>query len=220
MRGQEGENNDTGRVESLDHILAHDVANYLNVIQGNVELLLDSVEDAGNVERLNTIKRQATAANALLETVGGMTRGGSRGEFEGVDVSQMVRCEIDRLQSIYPDTEVFASVDEGVMARADELVMSVFVNLFENAIHHTDASHPAVDVSVFTEDGMAVVSIEDNGPGIPRDVRDQLLGHGLAHPTSGINIIRTLVDRYNGTISLESGQDGTSVTVELPCTSD
>lgn len=202
--------------ESLDYILAHDLANYLTIIQGNAELLLDDVDDPDMVARLNTIQRQTTAANTLLQTVSGITRGGAQHEFEAVEVSSLLTSELGRLQTAYPDTTISTNIDGQITARADDLLLSVFANLLENAMQHNDSTQPTVSVTARTQDGKVVVSIEDNGPGIPARVRDQLLGRDLAHPSSGTHIIRSLVERYGGRITADRNEGGSKVTVELP----
>lgn len=206
----------TARVEPLDYILAHDLNNYLNIIQGHADLLLADLDDPDIVDRLTTIKRQTIAANALLQTVAGVTRGGAQGQYDLIDVGNLLSMEIERLQSAYPVANISTEIDEDVRARADELLLSVFANLIENALKHNDSSTPTVHLTASTQDGSAVISVRDDGPGLPDDVRDQLLGRGLAHPQSGVHIIRTLVERYGGDISVETGQEGTTVTVELP----
>jgi signal transduction histidine kinase len=73
------------------------------------------------------------------------------------------------------------------------------------------------------EGGWAVLTVSDDGPGIPRDAlphvfepffraSTQAEGYGLGLPT-----VKRLVDAHGGSVRLESAPGtGTTVTVELP----
>jgi signal transduction histidine kinase len=97
----------------------------------------------------------------------------------------------------------------------------VFVNLIDNALDAV-ASGGRVDVSAKRESGKVVVRIADDGPGIPADVRERIFdpffttkpvgeGTGL-----GLDIVRRLVTRHNGLITVESRPGRTVFTVSLP----
>lgn len=99
-------------------------------------------------------------------------------------------------------------------------------NLVENAIKFTP-NGGAVDLSVHREDAMAVIQIEDTGPGIPPQDLAQIgepffrggqpsgEGAGL-----GLSIVKRIVDRATGSILFENvtgaGRSGLRVTVKLP----
>jgi len=99
-------------------------------------------------------------------------------------------------------------------------------NLIDNALRHTPKGGH-VDVSLFSEDGLAVLQIDDTGPGIPNADLDRLLepfvrgnlpqgeGSGL-----GLSIVRNIVERCNGSISfnsaLRSESSGLQVRVSIP----
>lgn len=104
--------------------------------------------------------------------------------------------------------------------RADGLLERVFSNLLLNAVKHNDRSAPRIRVSVETDDETATVHVADNGPGVPEGQRDTLFerdtdrgsSHGL-----GLYLVRTLVERYGGSVELtETGPEGSVFTVTLP----
>jgi signal transduction histidine kinase len=108
----------------------------------------------------------------------------------------------------------------GVMAYGGEL-NQVWVNLIDNAL---DAVGPGgrVEVSAKREGGKVVVSIGDNGPGIPEAALPRIFdpffttkpvgeGTGL-----GLDIARRLVTRHNGQIEVESRPGRTVFSVSLP----
>ncbi|MGH8346550.1 MAG: sensor histidine kinase [Pseudomonas sp.] len=101
-----------------------------------------------------------------------------------------------------------------------EDLLELLGNLLDNACKWADAE---VRVSVIeTFDGFEL-SVEDDGPGIPEERRDQVFsrgtrldeqthGHGL-----GLGIVRDIVDSWGGKLSLLQGEwGGLKVQIELP----
>ncbi|CAI8893652.1 Sensor protein kinase CarS [Pseudomonas sp. IT-P12] len=101
-----------------------------------------------------------------------------------------------------------------------EDVLELLGNLLDNACKWADAE---VRLSVVeTATGFAL-NVEDDGPGIPLDRRDQVLnrgtrldeqtdGHGL-----GLGIVRDIVDTWGGVLRLEESEwGGLKVVIELP----
>jgi signal transduction histidine kinase len=105
------------------------------------------------------------------------------------------------------------AIDQGSMAR-------VFVNLVQNAI---EAANQPVQVRMQSRasDGMVVVTVTDNGPGVPDEVRDKLFDPYFTTKTSGtglgLAICRRLIEAHGGSIRLVSTQAGeTQFAIELP----
>ena len=98
----------------------------------------------------------------------------------------------------------------------------VWTNLLDNAI---DAVAPGghVTVRTFRENSHAVVEIEDDGPGIPPEIRDRIwepffttkpVGEGIG---LGLDIVhRIVVRRHGGEIAVASVPGDTRFTVRLP----
>ncbi|PBI99474.1 sensor histidine kinase [Pseudomonas sp. ACN5] len=101
-----------------------------------------------------------------------------------------------------------------------EDLLELLGNLLDNACKWADAE---VRVSVAELASGFELSVEDDGPGIPQERRDQVFsrgtrldeqthGHGL-----GLGIVRDIVDSLGGKLSLlESEWGGLKVVIELP----
>jgi signal transduction histidine kinase len=104
-------------------------------------------------------------------------------------------------------------------------MFQVFQNLTSNAV---DAVGPQglVELSARLRDGELLLSVRDNGCGIPEDIRQRVFepffttkepgrGTGL-----GLSIVARIMERFGGGVSLDSEVGrGTTVTVFLPCRS-
>ena len=105
------------------------------------------------------------------------------------------------------------AIDQGAMAR-------VFVNLVQNAI---EAAAKPVNVRLASrlEEQRFIVSIDDDGPGVPPDVRDKLFDPYFTTKSSGtglgLAICRRLAEAHGGTIRLVSTKPGaTRFAIDLP----
>ncbi len=97
----------------------------------------------------------------------------------------------------------------------------VWTNLIHNSIQAMDGKGK-IDIETKRENGHVLVSITDNGPGIPPEVQPRIFeaffttkrqgeGSGL-----GLDICRKIVERHKGTIGFESVPGKTTFTVKIP----
>jgi two-component system OmpR family sensor kinase len=88
------------------------------------------------------------------------------------------------------------------------------LNLLENALRHTDPG-TAVEASVERVDGLVVLSVEDDGPGVPPNLHDKVFerffrGAGDQSGSSGLglSIVRAVAESHRGNVRLEPPLDG------------
>jgi signal transduction histidine kinase len=74
-----------------------------------------------------------------------------------------------------------------------------------------------------TDDGMLLIAVEDDGPGIPQEKVDKLFarGSGVRHGAGlGLLVVRDVVAAHGGSVDVKSHCDrftsGTTVTLHLP----
>jgi signal transduction histidine kinase len=149
-----------------------------------------------------------------------------RGELVEVDVHEGLETTLAVLGHKLKHTAIKVERDYDtalpkLTVRGSEL-NQVWTNLLDNAI---DALGDAGTIAVRTrrDGGCAEISVADDGPGIPPDVREHLfdpffttkdVGHG-----TGLGLAtarRIVVDRHDGSLSLDSRPGATVFTVRLP----
>lgn len=104
-------------------------------------------------------------------------------------------------------------------------IRQVILNLVMNAIQAVSVIEGKREVSVRTSGGKGsiVLEVEDNGPGMPQEVRERLFRpFTTSNKTSGIGlglaITADLVKQHHGQIALvDAGEVGTTFRVTLPC---
>lgn len=162
--------------------VSHELRTPLTVIMGAAEILMENSKDAAArapVERIYRAAREATECVTVLLT---LARAPEIGTFAPVSVTELVRREVERCQTMIANKPVTlllsGSVDISVRAPA-ELCTSVVANLIRNACQYTEQGM----VMVMLEPGRVIV--EDTGPGLS-DTVQQTLGYGsTAIPSTG-----------------------------------
>ncbi|QRG70410.1 HAMP domain-containing protein [Brevibacillus choshinensis] len=103
----------------------------------------------------------------------------------------------------------------------------VILNLFQNAVQHTDRNHGSIEVSLRNDASGVLLTVKDNGAGIPSEHLPHLFerfyridsararsqgGSGL-----GLAITHSIVEAHGGSLSvLSKPGEGSSFTVWLP----
>jgi len=97
------------------------------------------------------------------------------------------------------------------------------VNLIDNAVRYASSE---VVVGVSRADGSAVLSVADDGPGVPANKRERVFDRFYRLNTSrardeggtglGLPIVREIVTAHGGTVSLHDNEPGLLVRVTLP----
>ncbi len=179
--------------------------------------------------------RHATGIVRAVKLLGGA--GSTR--QEGVDVLDTVRDAVTLLSNKVKHVTLTTTLTPLPLITADitELVQ-VWSNIISNAcdaMAQGGTVNPAI--SIVTElhhaEGVSLlpteyirVSISNNGPEIPEDIREKIfqpnfttkklgLDFGLG---LGLSIVRRVVDSYNGTIELSSSPELTTFTINIPTT--
>ncbi len=110
---------------------------------------------------------------------------------------------------------------------ADKLhITSVIFNLLDNALKYSKP-HPAIDVSLVAEADQLVLSVSDDGVGIPPAYREKIFEKFFRVPTGdkhnvkgyglGLSYVSYVLKRHGGKISVESQLDvGSRFTIKIP----
>ncbi|WP_292393305.1 PAS domain-containing protein [Methanoculleus sp. UBA303] len=184
-------------------IMTHDIRNANNVSGIYADLMLDLLE---GTEKTYARKLHDSIARSteILMNVATIRRIHTRSAgLSPVDLNAIVREEIRSFRGASIRQEV-----PPLEVLADNLLPTIFTNLIGNSVKF---GSPDVEIVVRAEerDDEVLVSVEDNGPGVPDDVKEKLFnrfergkargrGDGL-----GLFICRTLTERYGGRIWIE-----------------
>ena len=190
-------------------IMTHDIKNAENVSSLYADLLLDTLEG----EAARYAGKIRSSINKSAEIIGNVTTirriHHDPPDLGPVDLDAVIQGEV----AAFPDVAIRVGISRR-QVWGDDLLSEVFANIIRNAAKF---GGPGVRIAVKVEeyDGESVlVSVEDTGPGIPDGMKESIFhrfergwaegcGDGL-----GLFIVRTLIERYGGTIRVEDRVEG------------
>jgi signal transduction histidine kinase len=82
-----------------------------------------------------------------------------------------------------------------------------------------------IDINLLSANGVCVIDIKDNGKGIPKNILDKVIEHGVSYEKDsgsgiGLTSAKETIEKYNGSLVLNSEEGkGTTVTIKLPIVS-
>jgi two-component system sensor histidine kinase HydH len=195
--------------------LAHEIRNPLGVIKGSAEMLVQKLKDAEPLasELAGYIFSEVNRLNALVARFLDFARP-SNLELRPVQIAVVLNRALESVQAQIPNANVpverqYASVPD---IRVDEqLCERVFVNLIQNAYQAMESAdgtaQSVLSLRVAPETGGVEVTVEDTGPGVPPELREQVFNPFYTSKKNGVGlglaIVAKFVDAHRGRITLE-----------------
>jgi two-component system sensor histidine kinase KdpD len=208
--------------------VSHDLRTPLAAISAAAtELRSDAVHDAATERSLlDLVGDESERLDRLVGNLLSLSRieaDALRPRRQSVDVGELVHESTRRLGRLFSSTPLTVDVpDDLPPVSADYWQLDqVVTNLLENAVRHSPPG-TAVHLAARTEGGALLLTVDDEGPGIPPERRDEVFEPfrpGAPAPTSGIGlaICRAIVEAHGGTIAAGDGPGGGArLTVRLP----
>ena len=216
--------------------ISHDLRSPLTGIAGSSSFLAenyDTIPREDAVALLEDMEKDATSLIRMVENLLNMTRIQDgrlviRKKQEVLD--DLISDAVSRAVKKGSTHKVVLTPDSGILLVPvdGQLITQVFVNLLDNAVKYTPGGTTITVRTVLSEDdGSAVITVADNGPGISAGGIDHIFenyanrtnsdrGRGLG---LGLPICRTIMEAHGGTISVHNAPEGGAVfTLTLPLT--
>jgi two-component system, sensor histidine kinase and response regulator len=197
---------DMARLEAAG-ALRGQIAEYLDDAIHAAETLMRMANDLLDVSRLEEGKMPIVRSACDLAQLASHVR------------ATMAHRDRTRVIELNANGPIYVAGDERIVYRVME-------NLVDNAIKHTPAGG-RIRISVGTSSGRVRVAIADEGPGVPREARQEIFEkfatvstrHNDTCHSSGLGLAfcKLAVEAHDGVIGLNDGESGGSVFwFELP----
>jgi signal transduction histidine kinase len=166
---------------------------------------LELVQAECDSERLDDVENALERSQTLINDLLALAREGNQiDDIEAVDIATL----IENCWHNVATGEATISVDIDRTVRADRSRLQQFLeNLYRNAIEYGD-DDVAVTVGALP-DGFY---IEDDGPGIPADEREDVFDVGYSSTEDGtgfgLSIVQEIADAHGWNIRVTDGSDG------------
>jgi signal transduction histidine kinase len=195
----------------------HDLRN-LMVSLGYIEGVLQQRSVAADVQE--SVKVGMQGVDNLIHTLEALHQfargGGLQLQKSRIAASQVVQdaIAISRMDLNYRMHKVGVTIDEGLPALVGDRqkLTQVLVNLVRNALQAT-AVWRHVNISASRKNGHVIFAVEDEGPGIPAEIRDNLFkpfvsSKGEGGMGMGLYMAKLIIDSHAGEIAVLDRPEG------------
>ncbi|CAG2152849.1 Sensor protein QseC [Cupriavidus yeoncheonensis] len=200
---------------------AHELRSPLTALSLQAGRLADTPMPPAARERLGLLRQGIERTRNLLDQLLSMARAQSPGGFRvtaSLSVKEVYRTVLEGLMPLAQAKQIDIGVTDGPDAtvQASEAdVLTIVRNLVDNALRYTP-EQGRIDLTVSCADGRVVLSVEDNGPGIPQAERERvfdpfyrIMGTGAIGSGLGLSIVAAIARRLGADIRLDDAGCGT-----------
>ncbi len=227
-----------GQLEALGELsagIAHDFNNILTGISLNLEMLeIILSDDQKALNYINKIKKSIESAKGLINKIK-MLSSQEKYKFSIFNFENILKESIDIIKTAIPSNIELNHIIEGnnFWIECDKnSIIQLLINLIINArdaIILAKREKGIIEIILKKENNFMVLSISDNGMGIPEEIKDKIFepffttkqkdgqrGTGL-----GLSIVYNTVKMHNGEIEVKSKEgEGTTFLIKFPLISD
>lgn len=213
--------------------ISHDLRTPLCSISGNSDMLLsnsDRLDEATKHQIYSDIYDDSEWLIGVVENLLSITRlNDGRLKFKFTDqlLDEVIAESLRHISRKHDDYKIVTDCEELVLARMDvHLIIQVLVNLIDNAIKYTPLGS-VIFIRGIKKNGKAQISVEDNGPGIPEEMKPHIFEMFYTGKTTvadsqrslglGLALCRSIIEAHKGTLVLTDHKPhGCNFTFTLP----
>ncbi len=206
------------QLEMYNSLLRHDISNRNQITSGCIELLKETQLNEEQEKLVNKAYEHLLRSQQLLQKLGIINKAGER-KIEKVNVDGMIKRSIENYEYAAKEKGINIKYDgKEAFVLANDLLENVFSNLIENAINHADCKN--IEISVEENSDEYIVTVKDDGKGIPEDIMDKIFEWGVKGKESkgsglGLHLVKIIVEGYGGKIFLKKTEAGAVFEIHL-----
>ena len=205
--------------------LMHDLRNPLTGIRLSADLMsLKGPETAETTRCCDGIRFQCDRIMAMTRDLLHFSKGDPGLQSERTTTTAFLQ----RFQGLHEDYLREAGIRWEITSEPAEIeidvlrCMRLLQNLLTNAVEAL-LNRPGGEIRIhgWVEEGLFNLSISDNGPGIPNEIRERVFQPFVTHGKKGgiglgMAIVNNVVNAHRGKVKLETSEHGTSFLAQLP----
>jgi signal transduction histidine kinase len=220
-----------GELKGVINNVAHDLRMPITRMRGVAETTLTGDADKSSyrdmaVTVIEESDRLVGQINTILE-LAEIDAGLKILAMEEVDLARIVCMAVELYQPAAEDRDIELIVQREkqphpVTGNLNSL-QRLLANLLDNGIKFTPAGG-TITITLMSEAEYAVLSVADNGPGIPKGDKDRIFDRFYRGDTSrsisgnglGLALVKAIAQKHHGTVSVKSdGQSGSCFVVKI-----
>jgi signal transduction histidine kinase len=210
-------------VGEMANSMIHDFRNPFTTIRLVTEALAMIHKDDQTKKLSNVILRQVDRLSGMVEEVMDFARGETRLRNKPVVLNEVFAelaennpaASLPRVKLLIKPSPILIELDQ---ARFQRVLQNLITNAREALLRKKRGQ---ITVSAKQRTSHCVVTIADNGPGIPGAIRSTLfepfVSHGKVGGTGlGLALVRSVVEAHRGEITFKTSSRGTTFLIRLP----
>lgn len=202
--------------------MSHEIDNPLGIIIGHCEYLKSEIgKDSPYYEDIETILRESKRIKNILRSMLDLSKP-KESKIKEIHIKDFIEKIIKdfSFQKIFKKIEAVLDLENLVVKADEEKLHQIFMNIILNAIQSM-RDGGRIYITVRKGDNCAIISIRDEGCGIPEEIQEKVFdiffstkkdGTGI-----GLAITKKFIEEMSGTIKINSKvNEGTEVIITLP----
>lgn len=206
----------------MNRAFRHNLRTATNNIKGYAEVTQSRISGETD-EYMDIIQEECDWLVKLGDTMREIRESISEQETEtNIPVAELVEPVVQWNENEFPGATITVHYNTEGYIEGGTTLQTALDNIVENAILHTESDTPTVEIWVANapEENWIDIHVEDNGPGIPEQERQLIMGETeitqLQHGSGlGLWVARWLVQTFDGELLIESNPDGSVVTLRV-----
>ncbi|MHA2295426.1 MAG: ATP-binding protein [Candidatus Hodarchaeales archaeon] len=199
-------------------MVVHDIGTPLSVISGHTQLMkngnygeLSEIQEKTMTKILNSVRNLNSIRMSILE-ISKFEHGKILLAKENVKIDEIIKSCVDEIEflSTGKNQEVEMNSTETVVACDKKWIKQAISNYLSNAVRYTGEGGK-ISISSNIDDGFLVLSVKDNGRGIPEEDLEKIFagfyrtGKKVEGSTGlGLAIVKKLIEAHGGNVWCES----------------
>lgn len=201
------------REELFYSLLRHDLLNKVRLVKGDIQLLRYECELSSRAEeRLQKIEKIIDNSVELIGNVHTYQKIVEE-KPRPVDPRSSLQRVLDSKEDLLSDEAFEVKVDfqEDCSVTGGPLIKKIYSNIIENVVKHSDGDR--IMISSERKDDSFLVSIEDNGNGVPERMKSKIFEKGFTTAGEdgtglGLYLVEEIMDVYGGKVDVKGSELG------------
>ncbi|MBN1215083.1 MAG: PAS domain-containing protein [Candidatus Lokiarchaeota archaeon] len=208
------------KVEFYKDIFIHDINNILQIILSSSELIKNILKNPEGYEKIiemnNMILNQIKNGKNLVKNISLLSQidqiGGNNYLYQ---ISTLIDKSIENVRNSFPNRKIDFNLDYNnreLKGYINDLLYNAIENIFINSIKHSDKNSIQINIKVSKEEIQNVnyikIEVEDNGPGIPDDLKNLIFKNKIKFSEVGLGmglyIVKKIIESINGKIYIKN----------------
>ncbi len=193
----------TERLDEFASVVSHDLQNPLNTLSMSLNL----AEETGESDHFERSRRAVDRMERLIADLLALARHGETvTEVETIDVERVATRCWNTVETAAADLAVET---EGTVRADRSRLKQLFENLIHNAVEH---GGNAVTVTIGDVDAESGFYVADDGPGVPKDERENIFQSGYSTSDGGtgfgLSIVQEVAETHGWDVTVTDSVDG------------